>query len=327
MVVGAIGVDGERAGTRTLGLLAAPLNAAVLDELARGSRRLVELRRATGSPPQTTLRARLRQLSEVGAVAKRRLHPFPSVREHLLVNGAGTDLRFVAATLGAWLASAPSGDLELGSEGAQRAVKAFVDGWSAGIVRAVAERPVSVADLDGRLAGLSCQALERRLLALRDAGLVEADEESDGQVAYGVSEWLREAAAPLAAAIRWERRHLPAATPAIGPADAEAGFLLAAPMLRLPPEVSGSCRLGVEFRNGAERRLAGVTVEVEAGEVVSWRTRLDGDPGASASGPPAAWLRVAIEARPDRLELGGDTRLARALLDGLNRTLFPPRLI
>ncbi|HYP55079.1 MAG TPA: winged helix-turn-helix transcriptional regulator [Solirubrobacterales bacterium] len=327
MVAGLIGVDEERAGARALRLVAAPLNPQILDELARGPRRLVELRRETGAPPQTTLRARVRELSDVGAVAKRRLHPFPSVREHVLVNGAGRELRFVAATLAGWLTNAPRGGLELGGEDARAAVKALVDGWSAGILRTIAERPVGLADLEAAVEALSPPALERRLLALRDAGLVEAREGAGEPASYRVTDWLREAAAPLVVAIRWERKHLPGDTSPVRPADAEAGLLLAVPLLRLPAEVSGRCRLGVEFDEGGMRRLAGVTVEVEAGEVVACHPRLDSEPATSVSGPPSGWERVAIEANPDRLEQGGDTRLAHAVLDGLNRTLFPPRLI
>jgi DNA-binding HxlR family transcriptional regulator len=326
MVGGTIGADGQKAGAHTLGLLATPFATAVLDELARGPRRLAELRRATGSP-QTTLRARLGQLGEVGAVAKRRLHPFPSVREHVLINGSGTELRFVAATLADWLARGPGGGLELGGEPARVVVRALSEGWSAGIVRVLAERPASLPDLRLGSEGLSAQSVERRLLALRDATLLEEVDGGPGQVTYAATEWLRQAAAPLAAATRWERKHLPTATPPIGPDEAEAGFLLAAPLLRLPAEASGSCRLGVEFQDGSERRLAGVTVEAERGRIVSCSSRLESNPAAAATGPPAAWLRVTIEAQPDRLELAGDTRLARVLLDALNRTLFPPRLI
>jgi DNA-binding HxlR family transcriptional regulator len=328
MVAVGYGTQVERAGAHALRLLAAPFTAPILDELARGSRRPAELRRQIGSPPRTALRARLGQLSDVGAVEKRRLHPFPSVREHVLANGPGTELRFVAATLAGWLAGAPGGSLELGDEPARDAVQALVEGWSTGILRIVAERPVTLDELNAAVdGGLSLPSLRRSVSALREAGLLEVGGE-DGQAgSYRVNEWLREATAPLVTAIRWERKHLPAATRPVGPDDAEAGLLLAMPLLRLPAEISGSCRLGVEFGDGAERRFAGVSVEVERGEVVSCHPSLDGDPAAFASGPATAWQRVAIEAQPDRLELGGDTRLARALLDCLNQTLFPPRLL
>lgn len=323
------GANGERTGTRVLTLLAAPLNALVLNKLAQGPRRLVELRRETGSP-QTTLRAHLRELSEVGAIAKRRLHPFPSVREHVLTNRAGSELRFVARILEGWLADAPRKPLPLGSDAGRAAVKALVEGWSSTMLRSLAAGPVTLAELDAAIESLSYQSLERRLAALRLAGLVAGKRSASGSgkgTPYEATEWLRRGAAPLAAAIRWERNHLAEATAPLTPVDAESGLLLAIPLLRLPAEMSGSCRLGVEFHDGGECHLVGVTVGVEEGRIASCTTRLDSNPGSWATGPVAAWLRVAIEADPGRLELGGNQRLARALVDGLNRALFPPRLI
>ncbi len=322
------GPNGERTGTRVLTVLAAPLNALILSTLAQqGPRRLVELRRETGSP-QTTLRAHLKELSEVGAIAKRRLHPFPSVREYVLTNRAGTELRFVARILEGWLANAPRESLALGSEEARAAVKALVEGWSSTMLHSLATGPVTLAELDRAVESLSCQSLERRLGAMRRAGLVEGKKPASSKsTSYEVTEWLRRGAAPLAAAIRWERNHLAAVTAPIAPVDAESGLLLAIPLLRLPAEMSGSCRLGVEFDDGGERNLVGVTVGVEEGRIASCTTRLDSSPGSWATGSTAAWLRVAIEADPGRLELGGNRRLAWALVDGLNQALFPPRLI
>ncbi len=321
------GANGERTGTRVLTLLAAPLNALVLNKLAQGPRRLVELRRETGSP-QTTLRAHLKELSEVGAIAKRRLHPFPSVREYVLTNRAGSELRFVARILEGWLADAPREPLAIGSDDGRAAVKALVEGWSSTMLRSLAAGPVTLAELDSAIESLSYQSLERRLAALREAGLVAGKRSASGKgTPYEVTEWLRRGAAPLAAAIRWERNHLAEVTAPLTPVNAESGLLLAVPLLRLPAELSGSCRLGVEFDNGGERHLVGVTVGVEEGRIASCTTRLDSSPGSWATGTVAAWLRVAIEADPGRLELGGNRRLAHALVNGLNRALFPPRLI
>jgi len=317
--------NGERTGTRILTLLAAPLNALILSKLSQGPRRLVELRRETGSP-QTTLRAHLKELSEVGAIAKRRLHPFPSVREYVLTN-PGSELRFVATTLEAWLAKDPGEPLPLGGDAARAEVKALVEGWSSKMLRALAGGPVTLAEIDETIESLSHQSLERRLAGLRRAGLVTGGSGQDRSTRYEVTERLRQGIAPLVAAIRWERKHLTEVTAPVTPVDAETGLLLAIPPLRLPAEMSGSCRLGVEFDECGERRLVGVTVSVEEGRIVSCTTRLDSSPGSWATGPAAAWLRVAIEADPSRLELGGNQRLARALLDELNRALFPPRLI
>lgn len=325
----AVGIGGKgsegRAGARVLDLLATPLNGLILDRLSQGPRRLAELRRETGSPSQSTLRIQLGELREIGAVAKRRVSLFPGIREYELTSLPGRELRFVATILEGWLAQAPSGPLWIGSEDARAAVKALVDGWSSAMLRALAFGPLTLAELESAVDSLgNSSPTESRLAAMRLAGLVEARTGPGDSTAYTVTEWLRQGMAPLAAAIRWERHHLRDGTPPIAPIDAEAGFMLTAPLLRLPTELSGSCRLGVEFGDGEDRRLVGVTVLVERGRITSWTTRLESDPAAWATGPAAAWLRNTIEADPNRLELGGDQRLARALLDSLNRALFGP---
>ncbi|HWM63048.1 MAG TPA: winged helix-turn-helix transcriptional regulator [Solirubrobacterales bacterium] len=321
--IGGNGSEG-RTGTRVLTLLAAPLNGLILNELAQGPRRLAELRHETGSPPQTTLRTHLKQLGEIGVVARRRLNLFPSIREYHLTGLPGRELRFVATTLEGWLANAPSEPLPVGSDAAQAATKALVDGWSSTMLRALAPGPLTLGELNRAVGALGRPSIERRLTAMRLAGLVEPSIDAGDGTPYAVTEWLRRGVAPLAAAIRWERHHLPNDTMPIAPLDAEAGFMLTAPLLRLPSELSGSCRLGVEFEDRGKHHLAGVTVVVEQGRVASWTTRLESGAAAWANGPAAAWLRNTIEADPNRLELGGDERLALALLDGLNRALFGP---
>jgi DNA-binding HxlR family transcriptional regulator len=314
-----------RTGARLLGLLAAPSSIEILEVLSRGPRRLSELRRGTGSP-QTTLRARLKELAEIGVVVRRRLNPLPSVREYELTSGPGRELLFVAATLGDWLASSPVEPLAADGEPGRAATRALVESWSATILRAIAPAPATLAQLDRQIVAFSRASLERRLGALRLARLVEPNRTAAGSTRYAVTDWLRKGMGPIAAAARWERRHLPDETAAIAAVDVETGFLLAMPLLRPAPQLSGSCRLGVEFGDGADRRLAGVTVEVEGGRVRSSTTRLESSPTAWATGSPGAWLRTAIEADPNRLELGGDRRLVRGLLDGLNQALFgPPR--
>ena len=326
-------VSGEgRAGALALSLLAHPLHHEILEELSRGPRRLSELRRLTGSPPQTTLRARLAQLGDFGVVAKRKLNLLPGVREYELTNLPGRELLFVATTLEGWLASAPEEPLDFASESGRAAIGALAESWSSAMLRTLAAGPASSAELDREIRLLSRDSLERRLGALRAAGLVADNNARGGPTSYEVTDWLRKGTGPITAAARWERRHLPHATAPIRPIDAEAGFLLVMPLLRPAPELSGSCRLAVEFGGGRERCLAGVTVVVAAGRIVSCTTRLESSPAAWATGPAGAWLRTAIEADPNRLELGGDRRLVRGLLDGLNQVLFgparplPPRL-
>jgi DNA-binding HxlR family transcriptional regulator len=312
---------GPRSGTRALVLLACPLHGTILQSLSAGPKQLVDLRREVGSPPQTTLRAHLKELDGIGGIVKRRRNRFPGVLEYELAP-AGMELLFVADALEHWLKRAPEGPLAFGSSGAKAAIKALAEGWSSTMLRALAARPLSLTELDVVIAGLSYPSLERRLAAMRLAGQIEPCPGSGKGTPYTVTEWLREGMGPLAAASRWERHHLPEETAPTTRLDTEACFLLTLPLLRLPEELSGSCRMGVEMKNGRQRRLVGAMAHVDEGRVASCSVRLEGTPNAWATGTAGSWLRAVIGSDTDQLELGGDQRLARALLDGLHSALF-----
>ncbi len=284
---------------------------------------LTALRRACGSPAQTTLRSYLRELEEVGAIEKRRRNSFPGIMKCELT-GPGRELVCVADTLDRWLQRAPDGPLAFGSGEAKAAIKALVDGWSSTMLRAFAARPLSLTELDGLISGLSYPSLERRLAAMKLAGQLEpcAEESQSTGKPYAATEWLRHGIAPLARAAAWERRNLSSAASPIGRIDVEAAFLLAIPLLQLSPERSGACRLGIEMGNGKGRRLVGAMARVENGRIASCSSRLDRNADGWATGSTSAWLRAVIDGDAAGLELGGDQRLARALLDGLHRELF-----
>ncbi len=312
-----------RAGAQALSLLAVPINVEVLQALAKQNMSLVDLRRAVGSPPQTTMRCYLRTLREIDVLTKRRRDDFPGVVDYELTD-TGRDLLVVAEVLQAWLAEAPEGPLALGSPAAKSAIKALVEGWATNMVRALAAKPLSLTELDRLIANLSYPSLERRLAAMRLAGQVEARPGPGRSTPYALTDWLRRAVAPLGAAARWERLHTAEGTAPITRVDAEAAFLLAVPLLDLPANLSGICRLGVEVRNGSGQRLAGVLVGVKQGRIASYASQVRGDATAWAHGSGSAWLRAIIEHDVSRLEVGGDRRLADALLDGLHSALFSP---
>ena len=313
--------NGARSGAATLALLATALNSRLLRALSGGPRRQTELRLETEMPAQTTLRAHLRELCEAKAVLKRRRNRFPGVLEFEL-SRAGADLMGVVTVLERWLEQAPDGPLELGAPAARSATKALADAWSTTILRALAARPLSLTELDHIIASLSYPSLERRMGAMRAAGQIEARPADGRGTPYSVTRWLRQGVAPLTAAARWERLHLASNAPGLGTLDTEAAFLLAVPLLRLPPELSGSCRMAVEHLSGSAPRFAGVLIEAKDGKIVSCATRLRGNPDAWASGSTSAWLAALIEGDFDGLELGGDGRLARLVLHGLHRSLF-----
>lgn len=310
-----------RSGAQTLEMLASPLNCAILQGLAEGPMQQSDLRRRAGSPAQTTLRAQLQKLAQTGAIEKHRRNRFPGVLEHELTD-AGRQLIEVARVTERWLAEAPDEPLALGSPGAKAALKALIAGWSSTMLRALAARPLSLTELDGLITALNYPSLERRLAAMRLVGQIEPCPGKHNGTPYAVTGWLRHGVAPLVASVQWERRHLAGLTPPITPIDAEAAFLLALPLLRVPAELHGACRLGVEMSNGRERRLVGALAHVDHGRVPSCSVRLRGSADAWATGPVNAWLQAVIAADTSGLELGGDQRLARALVTGLNGALF-----
>lgn len=315
------GGNGARSGAQTLILLAAPLNVFILRALTGGPKQQADLRREAGAPAQSTLRAQLKRLAEIGALEKHRRNRFPGALEYELT-GPGRDLLFVVDALEHWLDRASDGPLELGGNEAKAAIQALAEGWSTTMLRALAAGPLSLTELDKVIGALSYPSLERRLVAMRLAGQVEARPGHGRRTPYAVTGWLRQGVAPLAAAARWERRHRAQTTTPIGRLDIEAAFLLALPSIRLAPQLAGTCRMVAEIANGATPRLAGVTVEVEDGAMTACTTNLQARPGTWAHGSAAAWLDAVIERDTDRLELGGNRQLAEALLEGLHKTLF-----
>jgi DNA-binding HxlR family transcriptional regulator len=314
-------VTGARAGANALSLLSVPLNGQVLQSLSNGPKPLMDLRRATGSPPQTTMRGHLRNLTDLGILVRHRQRGFPGSVDYDL-GLAGRDLVTVARILRAWLAQSPEGPIELGTPAAKGTIKALVDGWSSGVIRALAAKPLALTELSSIIPGLSYPSLERRLGAMRLAGLIQRCAGAGRGTPYSLTDWLRRGTAPLAAGARWERRHLPEQTTPIGKIDVEAAFLLTVPLVGISADTSGICRLAVESQSTkGEGRLAGVMVEVDGGRVVSCVSRMEGRAGSWAVGSASAWLAAVLEREVDGLEIGGDSALAMDLIEGLNGLL------
>lgn len=285
---------------------------------------LLDLRRTVGLPPQSTMRVYSRALTETGLIERRRRNDFPASTDYEITE-AGRALLRVSVALEDWLAAAPDGPIPIGGPASKSATKALVEGWSTNIVRAVAARPVSLTELNQLIPKVNYPALERRLGAMRLAGLVEPQPGSGRGTPYAATRWLRQAATPLAAAAAWEWKHLRGDGGAISRLDVEAALLLAMPLTKLPSNLTGRCRLAVELQNGSAPVFAGVLVCIEEGQVVSCSSRLDGEVEGWASGTPIAWLRRMNGHTRGQLERGGDRRLAEAVIDALHAiTPAPP---
>lgn len=313
-----------RSGSHALCALAVPLNVHVLQSLDEAPLSLPDLRRTLGHPPVTTMRSYLRKLTELRVIERHREIDFPGSVSYAITR-PGKKLVEVLEVLQGWLEDAPEGPVELGSIASKSAIKALVDGWDAGLVRALAARPLGLTELNRLISQLSYPALERRLTAMRQVGLVEPEPQRTDRVSRcRITQWHRLAVAPLAAAAAWECEFIPEDVSPPGRLDAEAAFLLGVPLLNLSPEVEGVCRLAVEFRRGSDREFAGVTVAIQEGQVQSCVTGIEEEPDAWASGSVVAWVNWLRGSESHRVEIGGDQGLVRDLREGFGRALVSP---
>jgi hypothetical protein len=105
---------------------------------------------------------------------------------------------------------------------------------------------------------------------------------------------MRRGFAPIAAAARMEL-HYP--EPDVAPPEAldvDAAFQLTLPLLWLPPEVSGTCRLDVRIPGEGDFAV-GAMAEVAEGRVVSSTPLLEEKPETLITGTPLQWLDTLVD--------------------------------
>jgi len=313
---------GRRAGSRTLSIFSYALSADVLCAHAAGRLRSPELEQAIGWAPPSSLRAAAGKMVALGLLS--RVEPgraSPAATTEL--TAAGGELLPVVDVLERWLLEAPGGPVGLDDSAARGTVRALTDGWDSTMIRAIAERPLGLAELQLAVQDLSYAAVKRRLAKLRSTGLaVRAG--AGGASTYEATDWLRRAVAPLATAGRWESTHDSEAEP-VTPFEVEAAFLLALPLVELPHKAAGRCTLAVVLDEAPsdDVDVAGFVVTVECGRVVSCEPADDAAPTTWVLGRTEAWFRAVLEGDLAELRVNGlQTGLAEALAGGINRALF-----
>jgi DNA-binding transcriptional ArsR family regulator len=237
----------------------------------------------------------------------------------LRTSSKGDEFLFVAAALERWLHGCPDGPLELGLRGAL-ALAPLVCGWSATVTHALAPEPLTLAELDRAVSLLDADTVAEHVEALERSGQVRALP-GGGETRYALTDWGREGIAPIIAAVRYERRYPEHDVLPPDVFDVEAAFQMALPLLHLPPSLRGCCRLGVQIP-GDEPLMAGATVEVERGCVLSSSALLEEAPETWATGSPLDWCETVIDPSTERVMSGGDTELTGALLIALHQQLF-----
>jgi DNA-binding HxlR family transcriptional regulator len=238
------------------------------------------------------------------------------------VTSGGREALFVGFVAERWLQDAPQGPLAFDSREAERAIAALAEGWSATVIHVLARRPSTLRELQRAIPGLRGRGLKRLLTAMQSAGQVERCSGVGEEAVYALTDWLRAGIAPLIASARVERRDPQENMAPIDALDVEAGFLLSLPLLELPKELSGTCRLGVNLDENGSGGMTGVTARIDQGRVISCEAGLDEKADTWGAASAGDWLDTVIEPDAKRVRTGGDRWLAAALLDALHRTLF-----
>lgn len=310
------------AASQCLSVFTNALNCRVLYALAGGALSPAELGEALAWAPQSSLRRSLASLTEIGAVT-RCAEDGRAYGGAIELTEAGRELLPVAAALQRWLESCPGGPVRLEDAAAQGIVRVLTAGWDSTVVRALAERPRSLVELSAAIRELNYPALKRRLTKLRSTGLA-VPVETEGGPGFEASEWLRRAVVPLTLAGRWERRHQVGGQ-SISAMEIEAVFLLAVPLVRLPAKVAGVCALAVliSHEGNSKRNVAGVVIEVKAGEIVSRETDVTGDQPTWTLGTIEVWLDALVDGRLPALGASGaKPSLAKAIVRSLHNDIF-----
>lgn len=228
-------------------LLGDPLNASILRSLLRGPLPVSELPKHLCPMSRTTRFARLRDLEDIGVIVRERRAGMPPVA-YCALSPAGEELLPVVRQFARWLMLAPDGPLSPDEVTGAQTIKALAIGWETTAVRWLAERPCSLTELDALSPPeVSYHELRKAREALSDAGLIEPVPSADRGQPYAPTGWARRSAACVAAAIRWEKKHLAESGEVSGATEVETLSLLRPVQLEaLPPTEARAALAEVE---------------------------------------------------------------------------------
>lgn len=232
----ALGGRQARAGGRILRLLSDALNASILRCVLRESMPVSELSCRLLGASRTTRFGRLRELEDLGVIVRERRPGTPPVA-HCALSLAGQELLPVVRRFARWLELSPDGPSSPDVACGAQTIKALAIAWDTTVVRWLAERPCSQTELAAMSPpDVSYHEVRNAREALSKAGLIVPVPRTDRRQPYAPAEWFRRSAGCIAAAIRWEEKHLTEPAPAPWAMEIETLSLLRPMHLRaLPP--------------------------------------------------------------------------------------------
>lgn len=309
-------------GSRALSTFAYSLNARVLRAHANGPLSSRQLAQSSAWAPESSLRVAVAKLRDLGALT--RVEPESGSNDPATaLTEAGEGLLQVVDVLDGWLRQGPEAGLSLDEPASRAVVRVLVSSWQAGIVRTLAEGPRTLSELSAGINRISYPSLKRRLAKLRSTQLV-VPAGGGRNAGYSPSRWLRQAAAPLAAAARWELEHQAGAVK-VSPFEVEAILLLALPLARLPKHGSDRCTFAVLMPAEGSRKpeVAAVGADFQSGALDSSTPGKGPDADIWAVGSAAAWLDALTTGCIDRLRFSGSrATLIGSTIRRLNAALF-----
>jgi DNA-binding HxlR family transcriptional regulator len=298
-----------------LSLLSSEPNRSILTALARRPMSQHELKAWLVIASAATLHRHLRELLKVTVIARRETRGARRRVSYELTT-AGRALILVLGIATGWLRRHPRRSLEPVSPVGWRAFAALVAAWELGLVRQLAGRPHSGAELSESIPGLSSDKAGRELGRLEGAGIVRPIRGPDRQARHALSDWGRLGIAVLAAGARWERVHIPERATPVSIEDATVALITTLPLTRLPAQVSGICSFAVESDRGDDLtpRAGTVWAEFRQGRIASCAAGIaPRAPIAWARGSIDSWFEAVIDGRSAAVQTGGELDLAICL--------------
>jgi DNA-binding HxlR family transcriptional regulator len=290
-------------------MLGDAVNASILRLLARGALSVDKLQEHLGPVSRTTRFDRLRELEDLGVIIRKKEGGVPP-QTHCMLSPAGHELLVVTRLLRRWLKESPNRTLGNGDLFGVLETKALGLGWNSTALRWLAERPCSLTELEALSPPeVSYHELRKTRGALSAAGLIAPLPGVSRKHLYKPTDWMRNAARAIAAAMRWEGA-FPADGDYAGPATLEMETLLLLFMSSikpLPPELSGACSLRLDS-------LGAVAVELRAGRIATCAPAPPNIQTGRISGSVDAWLDALVDGESVGLRVQGNERLGTALL-------------
>jgi DNA-binding HxlR family transcriptional regulator len=297
-------------------LLATESSGEILRALSAGPLRSAELTDRLAQFSPRTIYRRLDELEELEAITQLNLATAPpTVLYELTVRPGRELLRVLDQVAGAWLGRWHHGV----AEGQRWGLLALLaDGWDSAIVRELSSEPRSLSEL-GVVSDMTYHQLARRVARLAAAGLLTRSKASRPS-RYEPSEAMRQAMVVVAAAARWERRHLLDRAQPLPVGDALALLRGSLPLVRLSEHAGAVTALTVEADDrtaDSPQRFGSLQVEVALNGEIEFRERSDASPDAWVRAPIDGWLDALVEGDCAALRVGGE----RALVEGQLRCL------